>query len=458
MSPPSPLIETAIPGLSQLIPLALEKIEGAAAEPTWWAMLQALRSQLAETEAGLVLTAPLPFLSDLDRLDHWLWVPEGLQGSLGLPQSSQSDAEQMLSLPRVLPLALGDPLLQEPFCLVLSDRLSFLLILVPGESSPTCCFSQTPEVLTEALRILAQHTARQFPALQTQLAIALHRFRPLANAAETWSPFWAAVLQQWPTPTRGDRATPEETSDRNEVPAVSADLELLQAIAHEVKTPLATIRTLTRSLLRRSDLPSQARKRLEAIDLECSEQIDRFGLFFRAVELENREPNPLLLARTSLTDVFAETVPRWRKQAERRSLALDVQLPDRMPAVVSDPTMLDQALTSLVERFTRNLPAGSRIDIVVSLAGAQLKLRLAATELSTDNADQTWTAPRSLGQLLTVQPETGSLSLKLEVSKNLFQALGGKLTVRRRSPQDSEVITVFLPVEPSDAPATDSPR
>ncbi|WP_208679167.1 sensor histidine kinase [Synechococcus elongatus] len=456
--PSSPLIETTIPGLSQLIPAELQTITGAAAEPTWWAMLQALRSQLTEVETGLVLTAPLPFLSDLHRLDHWLWVPEGLQGSLGLPQSNPSEAVD-LTLPRVLPLALGDPLLQEPFCLVLSDRLSFLVILVPHETTPLCCFSQTPEVLAEAVRLLAQHTARQFPALQAELVLALHRFRPLANAAETWAPFWATVLQQWPTVLASDRPPPEERSDHPDRATLGADLELLQAIAHEVKTPLATIRTLTRSLLRRADLPAQARKRLEAIDLECSEQIDRFGLFFRAVELENRDSHSLLLARTSLTDVFAETVPRWRKQAERRSLALDLQLPERMPAVVSDPTMLDQALTSLVERFTRNLPAGSRIEIVVSLAGAQLKLRLTATELVTDPSDQPRTAPRSLGQLLTVQPETGSLSLKLEVSKNLFQALGGKLTVRRRSPQASEVITVFLPVEPSDdATATDSPR
>lgn len=421
-------------------------------------MLQALRSQLAEVKTGVVLTAPLPFLSDLHALDHWLWVPEGLQGSLGLPQSESIQAAD-LPLPRVLPLNLDDPLLQEPFCLVLSDHLSFLVILVPHPTNPTCCFSQTPEVLAEGVRLLAQHTARRFPALQADLALALHRFRPLANSAETWAPFWAAVLQQWPTVVASDRSPSEERNDHSDRATLGADLELLQAIAHEVKTPLATIRTLTRSLLRRADLPAPARKRLEAIDLECSEQIDRFGLFFRAVELENRESHSLLLARTSLTDVFAETVPRWRKQAERRSLALDLQLPERMPAVVSDPTMLDQALTSLVERFTRNLPAGSRIEIVVSLAGAQLKLRLTATELVSDPSDHPRTAPRSLGQLLTVQPETGSLSLKLEVSKNLFQALGGKLTVRRRSPQSSEVITVFLPVEPSDdATATDSPR
>ncbi|XGB39107.1 MAG: hypothetical protein LVT47_13500 [Cyanobacteria bacterium LVE1205-1] len=44
------------------------------------------------------------------------------------------------------------------------------------------------------------------------------------------------------------------------------------------------------------------------------------------------------------------------------------------------------------------------------------------------------------------QPETGSLSLKLSVTKNLFQALGAKLIVRQR-PNESEILTIFLPLE-----------
>jgi hypothetical protein len=47
------------------------------------------------------------------------------------------------------------------------------------------------------------------------------------------------------------------------------------------------------------------------------------------------------------------------------------------------------------------------------------------------------------------QPETGSLSLNLNVTKHLFQALGGKLIVRQR-PQEGEVMTIFLPLEVSN--------
>jgi signal transduction histidine kinase len=65
---------------------------------------------------------------------------------------------------------------------------------------------------------------------------------------------------------------------------------------------------------------------------------------------------------------------------------------------------------------------------------------------STDSADSTCPTSKSIGQLLMFQPETGSLCLNLNVTKHLFQALGGKLIVRQR-PQEGEVMTIFLPLE-----------
>ena len=94
-------------------------------------------------------------------------------------------------------------------------------------------------------------------------------------------------------------------------------------------------------------------------------------------------------------------------------------------------------------------------------AGNQLKLQLQANPVQqlnyseSDHPQDGGIAPKentfrpslkSLGQLLMFQPETGSLSLKLSVTKNLFQALGAKLIVRQR-PNESEILTIFLPLE-----------
>ncbi|WP_017719886.1 sensor histidine kinase [Kamptonema formosum] len=227
------------------------------------------------------------------------------------------------------------------------------------------------------------------------------------------------------------------------------DVELLQALAHEVRTPLTTIRTLTRLLLKRPKLEAEVRKRLEMIDRECTEQIDRFSLIFRAVELETSQANlvPVRLTPTSLAAAISSCIPRWQKQASRRNITLDVVLPQKMPSVVSDPTMLDQVLTGLIENVTSSLPLGSHIQLQVIPAGHQLKVQLQSQADSTGKLPVSGQpAIKSIGQLLMFQPETGNLSLNLSVTKNLFQALGGKLIVRHK-PQQGEVLTIFLPLE-----------
>jgi K+-sensing histidine kinase KdpD len=237
-----------------------------------------------------------------------------------------------------------------------------------------------------------------------------------------------------------------------EPPQASPDTELLKAMAHEIRTPLTTIRTLTRSLLKRKDTSEEAAKRLRQIDRECTQQIDRFSLIFRAVELETdqaaRPRSPL--SAISLNQLFDDAIPRWQQQASRRNLSLTVNVPPCLPMVNTDPAMLTQVLTGLIDRFTHSLPPYSHIALAVTLAGHQLKLQfqsLPPEGSETQPEVDPFSSPfKALGQLLMFQPETGGLSLNLNATKNLFQALGGKLIVRQR-PQAGEVLTVFLPLE-----------
>ncbi|MGL5881554.1 MAG: sensor histidine kinase, partial [Xenococcaceae cyanobacterium] len=91
------------------------------------------------------------------------------------------------------------------------------------------------------------------------------------------------------------------------------------------------------------------------------------------------------------------------------------------------------------ENITKSLPCEGKIRVQVTTAGDRLKLQVSSQCSYRANP------LKSLGQLLMFQPETGSLSLNLQVTKNLFNALGGKLIVRQRSSQ-GEVLTIFLPL------------
>ncbi len=445
-------------------------------------------------QQGVILCGPLPLFTDPEVLRpfaNWIFIPDLLAGYLHplpqlLPGAVPEDTENLPPTP-LLPLLPDDPLAMEQFCVVLTQ--TFALVLVIGDDRyglPHFQFSFEARVLTQCCDTLLQRIALTGLPQGERLATVMQRFPVQDPDFRVVSQFSRLFLDTVHLPDLkvGDevRLTDrEETAAHPDLPeswgtpsfADREDVELLQAIAHEVRTPLATIRTLTRLLLKRQDLAPAVMQRLQTIDQECTEQIDRFGLIFRAAELETTTRSSLELVPTSLEMVFQHSIPLWQQQADRRHLGLQVSLPEQLPTVFSDPALLDQVLTGLVDRFIRHLPPRSQIYITVSLAGDQLKLQLQSqlpadllsgekTESTlpglADEAADAWRsqpfAPplfsqqfQALGNLLLFQPETGRLSLNLEVTKNLFQAIGGKLIIREKIDQ-GEILTVFLPLEP----------
>ena len=451
--------------------------------------------------SGMILSGPTPVFNHpqivkqfatrtlaATSLDSPNWMPFQL-----LPAKAGTLASDH-PLP-VLPLLPGDPLAAEPFCLVMTPWFSLVMVL--GETlteEPAFLFSFVPEVVQQAWEAIRPRILLMTSHQVDRLDELVHQFSPvspdyktvmqfsrlmleLSDLIEEDQPEAISQIKSFNGTNQGQKVEIAQSSARsrafgNQTIPVQAeldekylDVELVQAIAHEVRTPLTTIRTLTRSLLKRLDLAPDVLKRLGIIDRECSEQIDRFGLIFRAMELETTATHSpqMSLIRTSVVDVFQQSIPRWQQQANQRQMTLDIVVPESMPAVVSDPTMLEQVLTSLIERFTRNLPAGSHIQVDVTLAGDQLKLQL---QSSLDTASQSSCkglfgtslpkpSPKSIGRMLMFQPETGSLSLTLSMTKILFQAIGGKLTVKQR-PKAGEIMTVYLPLEMERSPLESS--
>jgi hypothetical protein len=489
----------------------------------WYGAIRALNQLLSQIlnpnpssccEDGLVISGPTPvlthpvlvsrfanriFTNTPESVNAW-WMWQSRYSLPLLPASTSCQTVIPNSTP-ALPLLNGDPLGSEQFCLVLTEHFSLVMAL--GSSSHGVLgfrFSFDPEVVTQAWRVLRQRVKdgeallinspvgsdvsfRPFGVHLDQLDRLFNEFLPRPPDYKTVMLFSRLMLQYLHSEeTRGGDSVKSKSKTENStnpkskasgegresIPnPKSKEVELLQALAHEVRTPLATIRTLTRLLLKRKSLDADVIKRLEMIDTECTAQIDRFGLIFRAAELgiseitqttkgenpsaEKRETRSRIqLTPMSLAQIFQTGFPRWQKHASQRNHTLEVILPQKLPTVVSDPTMLDQVLTGLIENFTRSLHIASHILVEVMPAGNQLKLQLESQPLAspTDFSQmlKQKTPLKSIGPLLMFQPETGSVTLNLDVTKNLFHAMGGKLVVRQK-PQQGEVMTIFLPLQ-----------
>jgi signal transduction histidine kinase len=391
-------------------------------------------------DAGLLLCAPVP-----------LFEPGAYATAIfspvhpGQPLLASATAVAVdVAVPPEIPLLPADPLQHERFCLVLTKQFGLVMSLGSTET-PHFQFSFDPDdvqLAWQSLRARVMLTAtHQLAALDAMV----DRLVPIAPDYQLVMRFSQILLQQLPAEPHPivipqPIAPPEKPTEAK----ATADLELLQALTHEIRTPLTTIRTLTRSLLRRTELEEQVIKRLESIDRECTDQINRMELIFQAVELA--EGQAVDLTSMSVSHLLEQSLPLWQKQAERRQVNLAVAMPQQLPEVRSNPTILDRVLNGLVENFTRNLPPGSQVEVEVVPVGDRIKLQVRSIREEFDpTLEHCPHETKAVGQMLTFRPETGNLSLNLQVTKDLFQSLGGKLVVKPNQ-QQGETMTIFLPM------------
>jgi len=413
---------------------------------------------------GLIFFSPVPLLSNPDlcsKFQSAVFTTDAFKVNALMPCRSQStDVEPVVkkntSALIKLPLIPQDPIAQEQFCLVLTANFGLIIILgQDSQGNAKFHFSFAPATLSEVWETLRSRLVITNYSHLDHLDSLVSQYTPPNPDYHLVTKFSRLLLQNLPnsSPLRSVSrqvetiATTSEqlkSSFSNKGAASHVEMELLQALTHEVRTPLTTIRTLTKLLLKRKqDLKANVVQRLQTIDRECTEQIERMELIFRAAELESTPPTakPVELVPFSLEQVFHQSIPRWQEKAKRRNVDLEFTLPSSLPKIISDPGMLDTVLTGVMESCTRSLPTGGHVDVIVSTAGNQLKLQVISQAIASDNDNPF----KSLGQLLTFQPATGCLSLNLDATKNIFQALGGKLTVRQRQEQGKE-LTIFLPL------------
>ncbi len=422
----------------------------------WWAALDTLQSEILlpmNFTRGLWLSSPLPALYEpklLKKLKGWVWTPKEL-GNLQIPSVGLLPPSCVMSFNQKndainasynrLNLQVEDG--NDPLLLVITPEIQIALALqgMPGERN--LIMRSDPETLRELLTMLDSRLNAEKEEQAFQLRHELGELGQLRSNDDLSKIFWPLLAKRLAgiAPSLNIQTLPEKSSNEEQYHSQNGEISLLEALTHEIRTPLATIRTLIRSLLRRKDISNVVENRLKQIDAECTEQIDRFGLIFNAVELETRKPKQSKLAVTDLGGILQILAPNWSQKLERKGLKLVLDIDSELPKILSDPEGLELMLGGLVDRNTRGLQPGGVITMKLRPAGQRLKLQI-LSEVSTTNrqtSEKNSNAP--VGPVLSWNPVTGSLQLSQAATQRLLKSLGGRLTNRRDSG-----LTIFFPI------------
>ena len=421
----------------------------------WWAALDTLQSDILlpmNLTRGLWMSSPLPALYEpklLKKFQGWVWAPKDLLNlknpSIGMLPPSQSvsmDFHNDSSGYERLTLLEEDG--NDPLLIVITPEIQIALALEGNCQERKLLMRSDPETLSDLLTLLDNRLNTENIEQANNLRNALGEMGQLKTNDDLSKVFWPLLSKRLAdiAPSLNIQTLPDNIINDNKSSSKNSEISLLEALTHEIRTPLATIRTLIRSLLRKKDLPKVVESRLKQIDIECTEQIDRFGLIFNAVELERTKPQPANLALTDLGKMLTILSPVWSNQLERKGLKLILDITPDLPKVLSDSEGLELMLTGLIDRNTRGLQTGGELTLKLRPAGHRLKLQI-LTQLSTINNSEVSenASNEEIGPVLSWNPATGNLQLSQAATQRLLKSLGGRLTSRRDSG-----ITIFFPV------------
>jgi len=241
------------------------------------------------------------------------------------------------------------------------------------------------------------------------------------------------------------RATDAEVLQR----ADALKTALLNAVSHDLRTPLASIIASAGSLRQRDVEWSESERDTFAADIE--EQATRLSrIVTNLLDLSRMESGTLRPERGwyDIGALIDDVVGRLRPLAA--SHALRVEVAEDLPPVPLDYIEIDEVLSNLVENALRHTPSGTHVHITAAVEGPDV-----VVVVSDDGpgipAESLAHVFDPFMRLSTRTDGRGGLGLGLAVARGLVEAHGGHIAAQRRS-GGGTTFRFTLPLEAAIAP------
>jgi|SRR5579884_3890979 two-component system sensor histidine kinase KdpD len=243
-----------------------------------------------------------------------------------------------------------------------------------------------------------------------------------------------------------ERARAQEAASRAEAARQSEELKstLLDAIAHEFKTPLTTIKAATTALLS-SDLSRLERQRgfLAIID----EEADRLnGLISDAIQMARLEAGSVRLNREqcSIGEIVARVVESMKPAL--RDSDIKIAVPQDLPDLSADAELIALTVRQLIDNAIKYSPARSLISIRAERRGESLTVSVADRGPGIPEAEQPRVFEKFYRGRDSCNNQIPGAGLGLAIAREIVHAHGGEIWVESRSGGGS-VFRFSLPVE-----------
>lgn len=235
--------------------------------------------------------------------------------------------------------------------------------------------------------------------------------------------------------------------------------EFLATLAHELRNPLAPIRTGLEVLRLASSQDARAIRILDTMDRQLTHLV---RLIDDLMDVSRISRGKLVLKKEPVTlrSVVEAAVEAAQPLVDARRHELEVRLPDVGVRLEADPSRLSQVVSNLLNNAAKYTPEGGRIELDARLDGREVVLSVQDTGigLARDMLDRVF---EMFVQIPNTSDESRSgLGLGLALVRRLVEMHGGQIEADSAGPGQGSTFTVRLPAaamaepERSDARAT----
>jgi two-component system, OmpR family, sensor histidine kinase KdpD len=219
---------------------------------------------------------------------------------------------------------------------------------------------------------------------------------------------------------------------------------ILDALAHEFKTPLATIVTAAGGLRETGGLRAEQLELAEVAETEASQLGLLTSRLLRIARLDKEEVRPQL-ELTNVADLVAQLADQYSRRTDRKvSLVKDVASAE----VLADAELLQLALRQLLDNACKYSPAGSAIKIAIEIQHEAVAVRVWNSGSLVPVSDRARIFERFYrgSEARHLAPGSG---LGLYVARKIAQAHGGGLDLEPDAAEGTS-FRLTLPLAPGD--------
>lgn len=253
-----------------------------------------------------------------------------------------------------------------------------------------------------------------------------------------------------------ERAALEHTETRAKILEESDRLKsaLLSSVSHEFRTPLATIKAATTSLL--SDQVTWEAKVRKELLTAVDEETDHLNyLVGNLLDMSRIEAGALKPNRqwNILSEIVDGVIARMHRILA--NYTLDIEISDDLPLVPVDFTQMEQVFTNLFQNSAKYAPPGSTIRVIASLpdpATLLIKMTNQGPQVVQEHLDRIF----DKFYRVTSPEKVSGTGLGLSICKGIVEAHGGKIWAENVPEGFAFLITLPLTWEGTPPPVVEA--